>query len=126
MRVLSVFLILMVFFVGTVLFVQAAKKQPKNKWDGPYNASCVAERIGNTLSGWAKARGTGAVRNGYYMCSMGMDVTPDSDSNLRGTFFGSVKHSKSIGGGTLYADSSSWGSDRHANTWAATVSDSAY
>lgn len=123
MKNLSVFSILIVFFVGAVLFVQASK-QPKNKWDGPYNASCVAERNGASISGWAKARGTGAVRNGSFMCSMGMRVTPDSSSGLDGTFSGGVRYSGSAHG-TLYADSSSWGSDRHANTWSATVSDSA-
>ena len=124
MKFLRVFLVLMIFFIGAIFFAHAQKK-PKLKWDGPYYAACVAKQVGNTLTGWAKARGTGAVRNGSYMCSMGGDVTPVSDSNIRGIFSDSVKHSKSIEGGTLYADSTSWGSDKHNNTWYAPVSDSA-
>ena len=124
MTFLRVFLVLIIFFIGTIFFVHAQKK-PKLKWDGPYYAACVAEQVGNTLTGWAKARGTGAVRNGSYMCSMGQDVTPVSDSNIRGIFSDDVSHSKSIEGGTLYADSTSWGSDKHSNTWCASVSDSA-
>ena len=75
------------------------------------------------MNGFARARGTGAVRNGSYMCSMRFLVTPDSGSNIRGRFSGGVSYSGSSQG-SIYADSSSWGSDRHGNYWDATVSDS--
>ena len=93
------------------------------KWHGPYYATCFAQIVGNSMNGFARARGTGAVRNGSYMCSMRFLVTPDSDSNIRGSFSGGVSYSGSSQG-SIYADSSSWGSDRHGNYWDATVSDS--
>ncbi|MDE0017713.1 MAG: hypothetical protein OXU51_16140 [Candidatus Poribacteria bacterium] len=65
---------------------------PQLKWDGPYYAACVAKRVKNTLTGWAKARGIRAVRNGSYMVSMGMDVMPKSNSNIRGAFSDDVSH----------------------------------
>ena len=124
MKFLSVFLILTVFCLGAVFFLQAdAEKTPKVKWHGPYYASCFAEIVGSSMTGFAKARGTGAVRNGSFMCSMGFLVTPDSGSNIRGIFSGGVSYSGSSQG-SINADSSSWGSDRHRNYWSATVSDS--
>ncbi len=126
-KVVSIFLILIVFFLSAVFFVHGSK-QPKNKWDGPYNASCVAERNGIHVNGWAKARGTGAVRNGYFMCSMGLSGTGGVDVDSRSLFDGGFEGRARYSGNTsrtLYADSSAWGSDKHAHTWAATVSDSA-
>ena len=107
MRILSAFLILMFFCIGLILFCHSAGKMPKIKWSGPYYAACIAKRVRNTLTGWAKARSTPAGRNGSYMCSMGMDVAPASDSGIDGDFSDGVSHSKSIQDGTLYADSTS-------------------
>lgn len=125
MRFLIGFLILMFLCVGLVYYSNAQGKMPKMKWDGPYYAACVAKRAKNSLTGWAKARSTPAGRNGSYMCSMGMDVMPVSGSNIDGDFSDGVSHAKPIHAGPLYADSSSWGSDKNNGTWAATVSDSA-
>ena len=124
MQKVSLFSIVIVFFLSVVFFVWA--KDPDNKWDGPYNASALADREGIGVSGWSKARGTGAVRNGSYMCSMSLAVvggvgTPDSDSDIRGAFDGD---SDWTGNSVynLYANSDAWGSNKHGELYDATAS----
>ena len=125
MRTVIVFAVLLVLCLGVVLCVHASKK-PKTVWDGPYNASCVAEIHGASMSGWARVRGTGAVRNGSYMCSMGTlntPNTPDSGANINGSFTGYADYFGS-NQGSIYADASAWGSNRHGEWYSVSVSDS--
>ena len=118
-------LLIVFLLLGAVFFVYASKR-PKTDTDGPYTASCVAERRGITASGWARARSTGAGRNGSYMISMpisGRTGGPvDSDHFLDGYFNEKVTRSVNTSR-TLYANADAWGSDRHSNTWAASVQD---
>lgn len=118
-------LLIVFLLLGAVFFVYASDR-PETKTDGPYTASGVAERNGITVSGWARARSTGAGRNGSFVISMpisGRSGGPiDSDHNLRGYFHRKVTRSVNTSR-TLYANSDVWGSDRHGNTWAASIQD---
>ena len=122
MRNIIVFAVLLVLGLGIVLYAHA-QKQPQNIWSGPYNASCVAEIHGVSMSGWALVYGTGAVRNGSYMCSMGALTTPDSGSGKNGVFTGYVNHVGS-NQGSIYANASAWGSDIQGDWYSASASDS--
>ena len=118
-------LLIVFLLLGAVFFVYASKR-PKTDTDGPYTASCVAERRGITASGWARALSTGAGRNGSFVISMpisGRTGGPvDSDHFLDGYFNEKVTRSVNTSR-TLYANADAWGSDRHRNTWAASVQD---
>ena len=118
--------LLIVFLLLGVVFFVYASKRPKTDTDGPYTASGVAERRGITASGWARARSTGAGRNGSFVISMPLSGTfggpIDSGSNIRGYFNEKVTRSVNTSR-TLYANADAWGSDRHNNTWAASIQD---
>ena len=118
-------LLIVFLLLGAVFFVYASKR-PKTDTDGPYTASGVAERRGITASGWARARSTGAGRNGSFVISMpisGRTGGPvDSDHFLDGYFNEKVTRSVNTSR-TLYANADAWGSDRHSNTWAASIQD---
>lgn len=116
MKFLSVFLVLTFLWMSATLVTDAV-------WDGPYYAYADVYTTGNTIIGNTKARGTGSGRNASYMCSIGMEVTPVSGSNINGSFSDGVNHSRSRGA-IMYADSSSWGSDNNNGTWHASDSDS--
>lgn len=105
MKVLSALFVLILLCMSATLITDAV-------WDGPYYAYADVYTTGNTIIGNTKARGTSVVRNASYMCSIGMEVTPVSGSNINGSFSDGVSHSRSRGA-TMYADSSSWGSDNN-------------
>ena len=118
--------LLIVFLLLGVVFFVYASKRPKTDTDGPYTVSCVAERRGITVSGWARARSTAAGRNGSYMLSMPLSGTAggpvDSGHFLDGIFNRKITRSVNTSR-TLYANADAWGSDRHNNTWAASIQD---
>ncbi len=111
------------FLFALILLWMSATPITDAVWDGPYYAYADVYTTGNTIIGNTKARGTGVVQDGSYMCSIGMEVTPVSENNITGSFSDGVSHSRSKGA-TMYADSSSWGSDNNNGTWSASDSDS--
>ena len=118
--------LLIAVFLGAVFFAHASKR-PKTETDGPYTASGVAERRGTTVDGWVKARSTGAGRDGNYMISLplkGIGGGPyvRSGSLINGYFSDRVERNANTSR-TLYANSDVWGSDKHSNTWAASIQD---
>lgn len=113
MRALSVFFILMLLSMSFTVFTDAV-------WHGPYYAYADVSVHGNWLIARTKARGTGVVRNGSYMCSIGMAVTPVSGNNINGAFSDGVSHMRLRNNQMMCADSSSWGSDNNGNHWSAT------
>ena len=122
MRNINVLCIALLLCLGLVLFVHASKK-PKLKWDGPYYAACVAEIQGASMRGWARVRGTGAVRNGFYACSMGSLTMPKSGASKNGSFTDKVSYRGSRQG-SIEATASAYGSNRRGHWYNASVSDS--
>ena len=113
MKILSVFFVLMFLLMSFTAFTDAV-------WDGPYYAYANVDVQGNWLLADTKARGTALVRNGSYMCSIGMEVVPVSDSNIDGAFSDGVSHMRLRNAQKMCADSDSWGSDNRDKHWSAT------
>ncbi|MDE0011765.1 MAG: hypothetical protein OXU36_11495 [Candidatus Poribacteria bacterium] len=116
MKFLRVFFVLMFLLMSFTVFTDAV-------WHGPYYASADVSIHGNWIIGDAQARGTGVVRNGSYMCSIGMAVPSVSGNNINGSFSDGVGHMRLRTGQMMFADSSSWGSDNNGNHWHANDAD---
>ena len=128
MRVLSFLLILMILFVGVVSFVYASKK-PKTKDDGPYRATCVAERDGLRVWGSARVEGNQRVVNGAYFMGFTKvepygNIKSTSDHFLNGEFTVPYRQRPmNLGKGRLAVSASAWGSATDGQWYDASVSD---
>ena len=117
MKVLCVFLVLMLLSMSFIIFTDTVFSGQ----DGPYAAAANVSIEDNWIIGGAGAAGSSDVRNGSYMCSIGMEVSPASDNNINGDFADSVSHMR-FRGAKMFANSDSWGSDINGNHWHATAS----
>lgn len=120
MKVLCVFFVLMLLSMSFTVFTDTVFSDQ----DGPYTASATVSIEDNWIIGGAGASGSDDVRNGSYMCSIGMEVSPVSDNDINGDFSDSVSHMRLRTDKTMYANSDSWGSDINGNNWHASDSDS--
>lgn len=113
MKYLTAFFVVMFLLMSFTVFTNAV-------WDGPYYAYANIDVEGNWLIAKTKARGTALVRDGSYMCSIGMEVDPVSDNEINGAFSDGVSHMRLRNNKKMCADSSSWGSDNKDKHWSAT------
>ena len=115
MKTLRFLLTVMILALSVVAFVYASKK-PTTKSDGPYTATCVAERDGLSVSGKAKVEGKLRVVNGSYF--MGFTklnpygtIKSTSDHFLNGKFTMPYRQKPmNLGQGRLAVSASAWGS----------------
>jgi len=115
MKTLRFFLTAMILVLSVVAFVYASKK-PKTKSDGPYTATCVAERDGLRVSGAAKVIGNQRVVNGaYFMGFTKLEpygaIKSTSNHFLNGAFTVPYRQRPmNLGQGRLAVSASAWGS----------------
>ena len=117
MKILCIFLVLTLLLMSFIVFTDTVFSDK----DGPYTATADVGVANDWIIGNAGAEGSSDVRNGSYMCSIAMEVSPVSSNNINGNFSDSVSHMRSRGA-EMFANSDSWGSDINGKHWHATES----